>query len=232
MDSTLHSTPDSTAEIDRFERPLPPLPPPDSDTISPDGAEVMAESQTVSLLEQHVEPTEPQPRYEQAGLSAGGVNRGRLEDSEQASMSRNQSQSSTNSSTHRPESLVHQASQSNENLYLAEDSHHLSRSSSIHGNGAARSLRLNDNTSHSTPRSRSHSQTLVQALQPPVSRTSPNESDSDESFRDSHNVPTHIRRRQIRHPEVETSRAEFIVPRWQPDAEVTMCPICRTQFSK
>ncbi|KAI1498285.1 FYVE zinc finger-domain-containing protein [Biscogniauxia marginata] len=24
---------------------------------------------------------------------------------------------------------------------------------------------------------------------------------------------------------------EFIVPRWQPDAEVTYCPICRTQFS-
>jgi hypothetical protein len=25
---------------------------------------------------------------------------------------------------------------------------------------------------------------------------------------------------------------EFVVPRWQPDAEVTFCPICRTQFSK
>ena len=28
------------------------------------------------------------------------------------------------------------------------------------------------------------------------------------------------------------SPPEFIVPRWQPDAEVTFCPICRTQFSK
>lgn len=26
--------------------------------------------------------------------------------------------------------------------------------------------------------------------------------------------------------------AEVILPRWQPDAEVTFCPICRTQFSK
>ena len=25
---------------------------------------------------------------------------------------------------------------------------------------------------------------------------------------------------------------EFVLPRWQPDAEVTFCPICRTQFSK
>ncbi|KAI1338640.1 FYVE-domain-containing protein [Xylariaceae sp. FL0016] len=27
------------------------------------------------------------------------------------------------------------------------------------------------------------------------------------------------------------SRYEFIVPRWQPDAEATLCPICHTQFS-
>lgn len=25
--------------------------------------------------------------------------------------------------------------------------------------------------------------------------------------------------------------SEFVLPRWQPDAEVTICPICRTQFS-
>ncbi len=25
---------------------------------------------------------------------------------------------------------------------------------------------------------------------------------------------------------------EVLVPRWQPDAEVTFCPICATQFSK
>lgn len=48
--------------------------------------------------------------------------------------------------------------------------------------------------------------------------------------------PTHVRiheqarlaraaRRQIR------QGAEVVIPRWQPDAEVTFCPICRTQFS-
>ncbi|OWP07054.1 hypothetical protein B2J93_7788 [Marssonina coronariae] len=26
-------------------------------------------------------------------------------------------------------------------------------------------------------------------------------------------------------------QARFVIPRWQPDAEVTICPICRTQFS-
>ena len=29
-----------------------------------------------------------------------------------------------------------------------------------------------------------------------------------------------------------SSRTEVVVPRWQPDAEVTFCPICRTQFSQ
>ncbi len=41
----------------------------------------------------------------------------------------------------------------------------------------------------------------------------------------SHTSPSQIRRRQ-------QAPAEFVVPRWQPDAEVTFCPICRTQFSK
>jgi len=43
----------------------------------------------------------------------------------------------------------------------------------------------------------------------------------------SHTSPNQIRRRQQPPPP-----AEFVVPRWQPDAEVTFCPICRTQFSK
>ncbi|KAK7970049.1 FYVE zinc finger-domain-containing protein [Apiospora saccharicola] len=30
---------------------------------------------------------------------------------------------------------------------------------------------------------------------------------------------------------VRRRRSEFTLPRWQPDAEVTLCPICRTQFS-
>jgi len=39
-----------------------------------------------------------------------------------------------------------------------------------------------------------------------------------------------IERRRQRLEELE--REEFVVPRWQPDAEVTLCPICGTQFSK
>lgn len=34
-----------------------------------------------------------------------------------------------------------------------------------------------------------------------------------------------------RHDEEATSPAEFTVARWQPDAEVTLCPICRSQFT-
>lgn len=30
----------------------------------------------------------------------------------------------------------------------------------------------------------------------------------------------------------DDSSPEVVVPRWQPDAEVTFCPICRTQFSR
>lgn len=33
-------------------------------------------------------------------------------------------------------------------------------------------------------------------------------------------------------PYSRLSRSEIVLPRWQPDAEVTLCPICRTQFSK
>ena len=32
--------------------------------------------------------------------------------------------------------------------------------------------------------------------------------------------------------EVRPLRADIVLPRWQPDAEVTFCPICKTQFSK
>lgn len=37
--------------------------------------------------------------------------------------------------------------------------------------------------------------------------------------------PGHVHDRRPSSPEV-------VVPRWQPDAEVTFCPICKTQFSK
>lgn len=42
----------------------------------------------------------------------------------------------------------------------------------------------------------------------------------------SHDSPSQIRHRL--HP---PPSPEFVLPRWQPDAEVTFCPICRTQFS-
>lgn len=32
-------------------------------------------------------------------------------------------------------------------------------------------------------------------------------------------------------PSVSRRPSELVLPRWQPDAEVTFCPICRTQFS-
>ena len=38
--------------------------------------------------------------------------------------------------------------------------------------------------------------------------------------------------RGLRHPAQSQQAAEIILPRWQLDAEVTFCPICRTQFSK
>lgn len=37
---------------------------------------------------------------------------------------------------------------------------------------------------------------------------------------------------QARQPAVQQSRSEVVVPRWQPDAAVTLCPICGTQFSE
>jgi hypothetical protein len=44
-----------------------------------------------------------------------------------------------------------------------------------------------------------------------------------------HDSPSQIRYRLRPSP---SPPPEFVVPRWQPDAEVTFCPICRTQFSK
>lgn len=36
---------------------------------------------------------------------------------------------------------------------------------------------------------------------------------------------------QAARPSVSRRPSELVLPRWQPDAEVTFCPICRTQFS-
>jgi hypothetical protein len=43
----------------------------------------------------------------------------------------------------------------------------------------------------------------------------------------SHTSPSQTRQRADRR-----ARPEVVVPRWQPDAEVTICPICGTQFSE
>jgi hypothetical protein len=66
----------------------------------------------------------------------------------------------------------------------------------------------------------------------PSGRTHTGDLSSDEETIP-HSRPSPNVNRQRQHP-VEaavTVRAQFTVPRWQPDAEVTLCPICRTQFS-
>jgi hypothetical protein len=44
-------------------------------------------------------------------------------------------------------------------------------------------------------------------------------------------TPIQSRRHELYQQEYHNSPTDFIVPRWQPDAEVTICPICGTQFS-
>lgn len=242
MDTTPHSVPGASAELDRLERPLPPLPSPESNLALPEyvsGGVANSMPQT----ELHADISGTRPSFSGPEASTGSDSNGRSEYFDQSSALRNRSQSSANSSINILRSPAEagalpqtQISLPNEDLYNAGDSHLLSRASSIHGSGAARSLRLNENGGESTPRSRSQSQTLIQALQlPQPARTPPSGSDSDESYRDSpllsYDSPSQIRRRRRHEPEMQTPRTEFVVPRWQPDAEVTMCPICRTQFS-
>jgi len=71
------------------------------------------------------------------------------------------------------------------------------------------------------------------------SRLGPNDSPYSGPSRDStllsHDSPSQIRHRLHPAPSFSPSPSpspEFVLPRWQPDAEVTFCPICRTQFSK
>lgn len=61
----------------------------------------------------------------------------------------------------------------------------------------------------------------------PVFPSIPSREDANSSgniFRQAGNLPSQIFRGPI-------PQTEVVVPRWQPDAEVTYCPICRTQFS-
>lgn len=67
-----------------------------------------------------------------------------------------------------------------------------------------RSSSIRQSTSHQSPSSRRRS--LHQPLSPPQERWERPDGSRQET-------------------------PEFVLPRWQPDAEVTLCPICNTQFS-
>lgn len=108
-------------------------------------------------------------------------------------------------------------------------------------NASSRSSRvLNTNMAFGTPRqdggSREDSYEGVGSVDAPASasirtRASSNSSSHNEdssSFRRHTPIFPQTPPSQSRHP---PPRPEVILPRWQPDAEVTLCPICRTQFS-
>lgn len=44
-------------------------------------------------------------------------------------------------------------------------------------------------------------------------------------------APPPSRQPQQQRPSASRRPSDIVLPRWQPDAEVTICPICRTQFS-
>jgi hypothetical protein len=48
----------------------------------------------------------------------------------------------------------------------------------------------------------------------------------------SRTTPSPVQQRPSVRTRPDPPRPEVVVPRWQPDVEVTFCPICRTQFSK
>lgn len=54
-----------------------------------------------------------------------------------------------------------------------------------------------------------------------------------ETQRDEPSIPLPIQDEEIdaQHGGSESVSSDFALPRWQPDAEVTYCPICQTQFS-
>jgi hypothetical protein len=249
MDSSSNSSPNPPGGLDHLERPLPPLPNSELDIATHgDDPRDLDLSEGMPRTEPSINIATTQPQHISLSLSGGEIYGARHETTVQSSNARSRSQSSSSSSlqrsiyaTQRDISAQSFTLATNEALYGSGESHLLSRTSSIHGSGVARSARLGGNAGESTSRSRSHSQTLVQALQlqlplPPAAITSPSDSDSDETYRElpllSHDSPNQIRRIQRHAREPEPARAEFVVPRWQPDAEVTMCPICRTQFSK
>src|SRR6266536_1942887 len=48
----------------------------------------------------------------------------------------------------------------------------------------------------------------------------------------SRTTPSPVQQRASIRTRPEAPQPEVVVPRWQPDVEVTFCPICRAQFSK
>jgi hypothetical protein len=216
------STNNPVEDLRRFERPLPPIPTSDSNFASVGESQSrVAEFQGLSTHEENI------------GLGD--------HDQHKTSESSTRGDNAASLLTPGPRSsavglaLPQSQSSSNDDLYVSGDSQ-IYRTPSVHETGSARSLRGDDNSEDRMARSRSPSQTLIQALQlprPNASRTPSNASDSDGSYRDfPHTSPSQIRRRQRREPSSEPTLTDFAVPRWQPDAEVTMCPICRTQFSE
>ena len=61
--------------------------------------------------------------------------------------------------------------------------------------------------------------------------SSGSESVGDSAIRESTATRTRSRLQSLEGAQ-DMERAHFVVPKWQPDATVTLCPICRTQFSK
>lgn len=221
------------------ERPLPPLP---SDSDRQPYADDLANS----IESQGVSKSSTPEAHE--GVSPSGSNTVRTT-AQPDLLPTSRSQSSTNSLRHEqvtvPGLLLTPQAQyppSNDDLYTSGDGRSsILRTPSNHGNGSARSWRSDDieNAFPISTRSRSpsHTGTLTPALIPRGSpaRTPSNASDSGMSYQDSplhsHTTPTQISRRHRSEPG-SASTSDFVVPQWQPDASVTMCPICRTQFSK
>lgn len=73
-------------------------------------------------------------------------------------------------------------------------------------------------------------ETLVNELHTPSGRAR-SVSSTVSSRSNSITTPRETPSSQSRYRRIPTPSTEVVVPRWQPDAEVTLCPICHTQFS-
>jgi hypothetical protein len=208
------------------DRPLPPLPNPSND--GPNAAEI-------------------------TGVSSSEINMGvaivRHNDSEtrsRASSRSNGSNSQDIENLDRPGKPVGEPPRFSQ---LGEASNIPSRyrsrgSSSISGNPRPSILQsqndnagtmMNPNHRESFPTPRSRSSSSVQAA---IISQTPAESISSLHRHESSRHSSQIFSDELNQIAVQAQHSdrdensEVLVPRWQPDAEVTLCPICRTQFSK